>query len=218
MNTINTLDKQFFIFTKKTIANKKPDNIYVISQLQKYQSLYRKSGYQADFLSRLAEFAYNMENNQLLDLAGIVFSRLAKLPIMPELKEQFLKGGLRVSRKQGDLIHSLARIVDLKKLYEQNGKTSKRTKMLFQEEQVLENITKNFLDAKDKYKTVAKNPTALNKYKLQLARVKVNIAKTLSTNAARAKFNEALNIYQEIGADEELQFVKKFIAQSARQH
>ncbi len=48
----------------------------------------------------------------------MVFSKLAKLPTTDEMKEQFLRGGLRVARKQRDPIHILARIVDLKKLYE----------------------------------------------------------------------------------------------------
>ena len=86
----------------------------------------------------------------------MVFSKLAKLPTTDEMKEQFLRGGLRVARKQRDPIHILARIVDLKKLYEKNGDTHSRFKMLFAEESALTDIVGNFRQAKEKYRTVSK--------------------------------------------------------------
>ena len=78
-----------------------------------------------------------MEDANLLDIAGMVFSKLAKFPTTDEMKEQFLRGGLRVARKQRDPIHILARIVDLKKLYEKNGDKHKEDTELFQKNHLL---------------------------------------------------------------------------------
>lgn len=100
--------------------------------MKDFQRDYNKNGLFRDFLPRLEDFALRMEDARFLDIAGMVFSKLAKLPTTDEMKEQFLRGGLRIAKKQGDPIHTLARIVDLKKLYEQTGNKHGKYKMLFQ--------------------------------------------------------------------------------------
>lgn len=208
---ISTLDKKFSSFTRNTITRGKPNEIYVISQLQKFQKSYSQNGFFKDFLLRLEDFALGMEDNNFLDLAGIVFSKLAKMPTTPELKEQFLRGGLRVAKKQRDPIHTLARIVDLKKLFEQEEAPSKRYRMLFQEEKALETIIEDFAGAQSGHKTVSKKYSPVQKYKLQLARCKVDIAKRLAPQEAFPRLAAARDIFAELGRDNELGFVEKLI-------
>lgn len=211
ISNITTLDKKFSSFTQNTITRGRPNQIYVISQLQNFQKSYSKSGFFNDFLLRLEDFALGMEHNNLLDIAGIVFSKLAKLPTSPELKEQFLRGGLRIARKQKDPIHTLARIVDLKKLYQNSDNQTKQYKMLFQEEKALEIIIENFSKAKKSYKTVSQNSSPIKKYKSQLARCKVDIAKKLKPKEAYPRLLEAREIFKELGQDNELSFVERLI-------
>lgn len=212
LKAINHLDKSFSAFTQNTIARRRPDSKYVISQLQHYQTQYNKNGLFRDFLLRLEAFALGMEDANLLDIAGMVFSKLAKLPTTEEMKEQFLRGGLRVARKQGDPIHILARIVDLKKLYEQNGNNHGRFKMLFPEEKTLTTIVENFNKAQKRYRTVVKEHSPLEKYRLQLARTKVDIAKKLKPNEAYQRLIEAKTIFEELNCPKELKFVNKMLS------
>lgn len=209
---ISTLDKKFTAFAQNTMARKRPDRNYVISQLKHYQTQYNKNGFFQDFLLRLEDFALGMEDVNLLDLAGMVFSKLAKLPTTDEMKEQFLRGGLRIARKQGDPIHVLARIVDLKKLYEQNGNSYQRFKMLFPEERALTDIVENFGKAKGRFRTVSKDHSSLEKYRLQLARTKVDIAKKLKPEDSYLKLIEARRIFTDLGCPKEVQFVERMMS------
>lgn len=209
---ISTLDRSFSKFAQNTMTRRRPDRNYVISQLQHYQTQYNKNGLFRDFLVRLEDFALSMEDANLLDIAGMVFSKLAKFPTTDEMKEQFLRGGLRVARKQRDPIHILARIVDLKKLYEKNGDKHSRFKMLFSEEKVLSDIVENFEKAQGRYRTVSKESSALDKYRLQLARVKVDIAKKLRPNEAYDRLLEARTIFLDLDCPKELQFVEKMLS------
>lgn len=209
---ISTLDKKFAAFAQSTMARRRPDRNYVISQLQHYQTQYNKNGLFKDFLLRLEAFALGMEDSNLLDIAGMVFSKLAKFPTTDEMKEQFLRGGLRIARKQRDPIHILARIVDLKKLYESNGNNNQRFKMLFQEEKALTNIVENFEKAQGSYRTVAKGTASIDKYRLQLARTKVDIAKKLRPCDAYARLIEAKAIFADLCCQKELRFVEKMLS------
>lgn len=209
---ISTLDRSFSQFAQNTMARRRPDRNYVISQLQHYQTQYNKNGFFRDFLVRLEDFALGMEDANLLDIAGMVFSKLAKFPTTDEMKEQFLRGGLRIARKQRDPFHTLARIVDLKKLYENGDKPYQRFKMLFPEEKVLTEIIENFEKAQGRYRTVAKGVSPLNKYRLQLARTKVDIAKKLKPNEAYDRLIEAKIIFAELGCLKELKFVERMLS------
>lgn len=208
---ITKLDKSFASFAQDTMARRRPDRNYVISQLQHYQTQYNKNGLFRDFLVRLEAFALGMEDANLLDIAGMVFSKLAKLPTTDEMKEQFLRGGLRIARKQRDPIHTLARIVDLKKLYEKNGDTHSRFKMLFSEEKALTTIVENFGQAQKKYRTVSKDVSPFDKYRLQLARTKVDLAKRLRPNEAYSRLIEARGIFADLGYSKELHFVERML-------
>lgn len=209
---ITTLDKNFAAFAQSTMAHRRPDRNYVISQLQHYQTQYNKNGLFRDFLLRLESFALNMEDANLLDIAGMVFSKLAKLPTTDEMKEQFLKGGLRIARKQRDPIHTLARIVDLKKLYEKNGDNNSRYRMLFAEETALTTIVENFGQAQKKYRTVSKQSSSLSRYRIQLARTKVEIAKTLRPNEAYPILLEAKTLFADSAFDNGVRYVEKMLA------
>lgn len=209
---ITTLDKNFAAFAQSTMARRRPDRNYVISQLQHYQTQYNKNGLFRDFLVRLEAFALGMEDANLLDIAGMVFSKLAKLPTTDEMKEQFLRGGLRIARKQRDPIHTLARIVDLKKLYEKNGDNDSRYRMLFAEEKALTTIVENFGQAQKKYRTVSKQTSSLSRYRIQLARTKVEIAKTLRPNEAYPILLEAKTLFADSAFDNGVRYVEKLLA------
>ncbi len=208
---ISTLDSNFSKFAQNTMARRRPDRNYVISQLKHYQTQYNKNGLFNDYLVRLEAFALGMEETGLLDIAGMVFSKLAKLPTTDEMKEQFLRGGLRVARKQRDPIHILARIVDLKKLYEKNGDTHSRFKMLFAEESALTDIVGNFRQAKEKYRTVSKQSSSLNRYIIQLARTKVEIAKMLRPKEAYPMLLEAKSLFESTAFDNGVRYVEKML-------
>lgn len=212
LKAISSLDRSFSAFAQNTMARRRPDRNYVISQLQHYQTQYNKNGLFQDFLLRLEAFALGMEDSNLLDIAGMVFSKLAKLPTTDEMKEQFLRGGLRVARKQRDPIHILARIVDLKKLYEKKGDANSRYRMLFAEEKALTNIVENFGLAKKKYRTVSKQNSSIGRYRIQLARTKVEIAKTLRPNEAYPILLEAKTLFADSAFDNGVRYVEKLLA------
>ncbi len=70
---ISTLDSNFSKFAQNTMARRRPDRNYVISQLKHYQTQYNKNGLFNDYLVRLEAFALGMEETGLLDIAEWFF-------------------------------------------------------------------------------------------------------------------------------------------------
>lgn len=210
--SLRTLDHQFSRFAKGTLRQKCPDKNYVISQLKYYQKEYNRGGFFEEFLFRLENFAYDMESVGGLDIAGMVFSKLAKFPAHPRIKEQFLYSALRIAQKQKDDIHTLARIVDLKNLYRRSNDHKRAYRMLFSEEKLLTDIVENFDAAKNKFRTVSKHPAALNTYKYQLAAAKVDIAKGLKPKDAYYRLIEAREIFASIACDSKVVFIDRLLS------
>ena len=183
------LNNDFMRFQTRITQSKKQDNTYFVSQMNHFEKRYKKAGLENQFAISIFTFAEKMDKLGINDLPGIIYSSLMKMPfIKSEVKELYALKGLEYAQNQGDSIHTLARLVDLEKIYKKNGNTHKYTRILFQEEKVLVNICSNFKNAKESYKTYSREHSRLKKYETELAKTRVDIAKViLNTNPKQAK-------------------------------
>lgn len=211
--TAKTLDLSFKNFTKRTLENNFVSKAQIIGRLSAYESKYHANGLYKSFFCNAENFAYCLEKSNMLDLAGIAFSKLAKLPAPYEVKERVLRRGLKVARKQNDPIHILARIVDLKKLYEASDESYKHLTMLLQEEQELYSIVNNFPSAIRHFKTISREPSSRDIYLYRLAQTTLEISKHVRPKDAFPRLLDAQDIFTELGCYKELGYVRKLLSE-----
>ncbi len=214
---LHNLNNDFRKFQTRIAESKRQDNTYFISQLNKYQKVYKKAGLEKNFAENIFNFAENMRKIGIDDLPGIIFSTLMKMPFLkPEVKEHYALKGLEYAQEKGDVIHQLARLVDLEKMYKQNKNTHKYTRILFQQEKVLINICNNFKSAKRNFKTYKRENNQLSHYEMELAKTRVDIAKVIlnsNPNLAKTLLEKSGKIFERENRQKEVDFINLLLEQ-----
>ena len=214
---LDTLNCDFRRFQSRIYKSKRQDNTYFVSQINHFGKKYQKAGLEKDFAGSIFNFAEKMQELGIKDLPGIIFSYLMKMPFLkPEVKELYALKGLEYAEEQGDIIHVLARLVDLEKLYRQNKNTHNYTRVLFKQEKALVSICGNFKSAKRNYRTYSKEHNQLKHYEMELAKTRVDIAKViLKTNPLHAKIllKKAKTIFEREGRQKEVDFVNLMLSE-----
>ena len=214
---LHNLNIDFRKFQTRIAESKRQDNTYFISQLNKYQKVYKKAGLEKNFAENIFNFAENMRKIGIDDLPGIIFSTLMKMPFLkPEVKEHYALKGLEYAQEKGDVIHQLARLVDLEKMYKQNKNTHKYTRILFQQEKVLINICNNFKSAKRNFKTYTRENNQLSHYEMELAKTRVDIAKVIlksNPNLAKTLLEKSGKIFERENRQKEVDFINLLLEQ-----
>jgi len=218
----NILNRNFQAFQQSMLSNKAPKPVYIISQLSKYEKEYKRLGLERGYAGSLFTFANLMEKTGHSDIPGIIYSNLIKMPFLtPNIKEHYILKALDYSRKNGDAIHEHARLVDLKILYKQTKQSHKYKDVLMAEEDVLTYICSNFKEAKANFRTYSRGQSSIKKYKLELAKTKVDIAKfIMKTNPKRAKamLYKAREIFVKYEKFNETEFVTMMLSQIEQRH
>ena len=177
---LRILNTNFQKFRTACIKRQNNDRNYFVSQLNRFEKKYKQAGLENNFAETLFSFAQQMRKYEIKDFPGIIYSIIVKMPFITlERKETFALSALEFAHEQGDSIHALARIVDLKILYKQSKQNHKYNKMLFQEEKELQKICSDFSNAKENFRTHSKEHNSLNRYQLQLAKTRVDMSKVL---------------------------------------
>lgn len=211
------LNKQFEQFQTRIKHSKKQDCTYFISQLGKYEKKYKQQGLERSYAESIFSFAEALRRMGINDLPGIIYSNLMKMPFLnPQIKEFYAKKGLMYAQDQGDLLHILARLVDLEKIYKQTKQNHKQKMILFEEEKVLMNICSNFSNARDSYRTYSRPNSSRKKYELELAKTRVDIAKFIlktAPNQARTKLIKARRVFERESRVKEVGFVDLLLSE-----
>ena len=208
---LHNLNSDFRRFQTRIVESQKQDNTYFISQLNQFKKKYKRAGQENTFAENIFAFAEKMRDIGIDDLPGIIFSNLMKMPFLkPQVKEVYAIKALEYADENGDKIHILARLVDLEKLYKQNKDMHNYKRILFREENVLNNICNNFKNAKKTYRTYSRENSSLKKYELELAKTRVDIAKLiLKSNPQKAQIilGKARFIFNRENREKEVNFV-----------
>ena len=216
---ITTIDKEFQAFSKKALKKTRPDRVFVISHLQKYEKSYKREGLISNFVQKARQLAEDFDKKGATDFTGIIYASLIKIKTLAfDIRENLIKRAIEIAQKQNDTIHELGRVVDLKMLYRANIQVKRKgyIKTLLAEEKLLSNIVRNFDQSVDNYKTVRRNTKLKDEYLFKLGLSKVDIAKQfINTNRklAKEKLVEAKKIFQKLGKSKEEFFVNGLIEQ-----
>lgn len=213
------LNSRFYTFSNEAVRGVHKDTNYVVSQLKQYEKQYRRLGIVDVFCERASKLADGLAQSGQRDFAGMIYSNLLKLPMLkPHFREQIAKRALEVAVVQGDFVHALARLVDLKMLYKDAGMKKQYVDILLQEEKLLKKIIKDYPSSKLRFKSVARKIQPIDTYTLKMAMTKVDIAKSImrrEPNVALTRLYAAREIFVEYNRIKEVNFVDKLIYQIA---
>ena len=132
-SAVINLNKEFKAFQTGILNSKKHNVGNFVSCLSQFEKRYKKNRQAESYAKNLFSFAELLSKNGVKDYVGIIYSALMKMPfIQPQAKELYASKALEYARHQGDSIHALARIVDLKILYKQTKQNHKYVQTLFQ--------------------------------------------------------------------------------------
>jgi len=216
---ITTIDKEFQAFSKKALKPTRPNRVFVISHLQKYEKSYKREGLISNFVQKARQLAEDFDKKGATDFTGIIYASLIKIKTLAfDIRENLIKRAIEIAQKQNDTIHELGRVVDLKMLYRENFDARRKDyiKILFDEEKLLRKIVRNFDTSVNNYKTVSKTMKTEEDYAYKLGLSKVEIAKQhINTNKKIAldKLIEAKKIFKKLGKNKEEYFANGFIEQ-----
>ncbi len=214
---IEFVNKQFGRYAQQILKESKPEIPKIITSLQIYEKSYKRLGFIEGFVQQAQIFAEECFNKGLMDVTGIIYSSLIKIPNLPsDAKEALILRAIMIAQKQNDSIHELARVVDLKHLYDEVGKQTKREymKVLFSEEKILKNIVENYQECCSNHRTISRKVADVELYEYNLGLCKIDIAKKVfksDKKLAYKKLKEARKIFTGLDKTKELSYTEKLI-------
>ncbi len=218
-SAVANLNKEFRTFQSDILNAKTHNPQNFVMNLSRYEKRFRQARQPENYAQQLFSFASVLRKRGVNDFPGIIYSALMKMPFLKaEVKEFYAREALDYAHQQGDNIHALARIVDLKIIYKQSKHNHKYVQTLFEEEKELIKICNNFRGAKENYKTYGRKNSPLRKYEMQLAKTRVDIAKVLlksNPNRAAALLNKARKTFDMEGREKEVKFVDMMLSELA---
>lgn len=177
---------------------------------------YLSKGKVDEFYSEASNFAKDLSKQENNDFAGIVISSLSKVDnVLPSAAEKIAIQGYEIAKSNGDYVHMMARLNDLRKLYTRNpNRLYDYVNVLYKQEKCLKYLTKHYDSAVAKYKTVTREAATQEDYEQMLAYVQTEIAKLTKNkhpNDAMRKLLSAREIFQQSGNDRSLSYIDMLI-------
>lgn len=213
--SINTINRKFESFAKQSLQN--PQNVdphYFNAQFGSFKNQYTKFRKLDLFADKMMDFAAVLQAKGLRDMAGIVYSGLAKLPFPPKKRIAMLERAIENAEAQGDKFHVLGRIVDLKALYKSEGMPKEYLKNLLREEKCLKGIVTDFEESKSGFKSIERAPMEEHVYRFHLAQVRIDIAKACmrqNPKQALTKIKAAKKFFEANGYPDDDRFAQILI-------
>ena len=148
-------------------------------ELFKMKELYLENNSRKWFCEEADNLAQQLHENGASDLSGVIYSTLVKLcELHPTHMQKYAMRGLEVARSQGDNVHIVARLNDMRKLYDRTpGKFHDYINVLYAEEHYLRKLAFNYDEAIKTYSTIERKPATKEEYTRLLAFIQTEIAK-----------------------------------------
>jgi hypothetical protein len=158
------------------------------------------------------KFATQLEETKQHDFAGIVISSLCKLTdFIPEWQEHFALKGYKIAKANGDILHKMARLNDLRKIYYQNpNRVKEYLSVMYAQENCLKKLTYDYDSAISTFHSINRTPAKQGEYKTMLAFVQTELAKLTKKrhpHQAKIKLNNAREIFVENGNKQSVKYI-----------
>ncbi len=180
--------------------------------LEKMQKSYLYARQKDLFCSEAEAFATELAKEKHNDFAGIIMSVLCKITeFFPERLEPLAQKGYEIAKANGDYIHMMARLNNLRKIYQGiPDKLYDYIQVLYKQESCLIELTSNYDSAISTYHTVTRKPTAKKEYEQMLAFVQTEIAKLTRRKhpeSAQKRLLSAREIFEQSGNKQHIPYI-----------
>lgn len=203
-------------FSRFITSNPKSMTPQVFSQeLGKVQRMYMKE-HKHDMFCKSAEAFADELTNSNSDFAGIIMSALCKITeFFPEKLEPLAKKGYVIAKNNGDCVHMMARLNDLRKVYYRRyDKLNNYINVLYKQEECLVQLNRNYDGAVSTYRTVARHAADKKDYEQMLAHVRVEIGKLVKRKhpeEAKIRLIEAREIFAQRGNKRNVDYIEMLL-------
>jgi hypothetical protein len=205
--------QEFTNFTKKVLKNNNQItptdffNDYINIQRSCLPSLKRDM-----FCHEADKFVTELEEKNHHDFAGIVISSLCKLTdLIPDLHEYFAIKGYKLAKANGDVLHSMARLNELRKIYYKRPERLKDyLNVMYAQENCLKKLAYDYNSAISTYHSITRPPAKQEEYKTMLAYVQTELAKITKRkhpHQAIKKLNNAREIFLGKGNQKSVEYI-----------
>jgi hypothetical protein len=198
--------------TRKSLLEMRKFNDHIISEyagmssenfsleLKKISRICVEKHTEEAFSRTASGLASTMMNKNKSDFAGIIMSTLCKInEAVPSELEKYAKKGYEIAKSNGDYVHMMARLNNLRKIYTRNPQRFKDyLGVLFEQERCLNELTTNYAETKSKHRTVFRPIADKDDYEQMLAYVQTEIGKltrSKSPNSAVRRLKSAKRIF-----------------------
>ena len=189
-------------FGKYIVSHKKGVTLdFFAQEFGKLRTLYERN-HQEDYFCQQADIlADKLVQRDRLDFAGIVMSTLCKVnEYFPHNLEYFAQKGYDISRMNGDYVHMMARLNDLRKIYSKKpDRLLEYLDVLYEQERCLKHVTMNYRDSVASYRTISRKASPRQSYEMMLAFIQTEIAKLTRRKhpeSAMYKLQSAMRIFE----------------------
>lgn len=169
--------KGFLNFVLENKENISPASFYV--QYTNIQNKWLKSVDRDFFCNHAQDLVTDLAHSGQRDFAGIVLSSLCKISSgIPERLEVFAKKAYELAKDNGDYVHMMARLNDLRRIYMGNPeKLYDYIQVLYKQEKCLKVLTRDYDKSASAYKSVIRELAPRQDYEKMLAYVRTEIGK-----------------------------------------
>ena len=172
--------------------------------------------YEADRL------AIDLVKRKKNDFAGIIYSSLCKInEYIPRNLEKFAKKGYEVARENGDYVHMMARLNDLRKIYmNKPDKLYDYIQILYKQEKCLKQLTRHYEDSVASYRSIIRKPATKSEYLQMLAYVQTEIGKLTRRkhpNDAKRKLLSAREYFVQSNNEQSVKYIDLLIDKIEKQ-
>lgn len=174
---------------------------FFAGEFGRIKNAYLRNGQEDTFCFETDRLADRLMRNNNFDFVGIIMSALCKInENLPHNLEYFAKKGYAASCQNGDFIHAVARLNDLKRIYMGNPrKRAEYLQVLYKQEQFLQEMVQNYTGTVSSFCTIKRAAAPKDTYEQMLAYTKTEISKlTYRSNPREAmtKLNRAMQIFK----------------------
>ncbi len=189
-------------FSKFVLSNQRTMPLsYFASEFGNLKQVYLEANCRDYFCKNAGQLAEELVHRNNNDFASIIYSTLAKVTgRFPIELERYAIKGVDVARRNGDYIHEMARLNDLRKIYyRRQDRFQNYLDVLYSQERCLKKITSNYDEAIQRYKTLSRKPASRDSYLTMLAYIQTELSKLIwqkHPKNALSKLQCAQDIYR----------------------
>lgn len=183
---------KFKNFSEFILANKKSVSPRVFSQ--QYSPFVRIMK-RDEFCTESEKLATALTKENENGFAGIIYSTLCKVTeFFPNELEKFALKGYEIAQSNGDYVHMMARLNNLRKVYD--GRPEKLydyVQTLYKQEKCLKQLTRHYDECVRDFQSVIREPATLEQYEGMLAYVQTEIGKLTKKKHPNDALNKLLS-------------------------